>query len=107
MDIGDISIKVSSQVLKNVSDDARSKLIKTKNAYEELDGVLKKTASYWEGAGQENMLRAYNIREDDYDRLFASINGHISKLEEIAGIYEAAEETTISVADILPGDIIS
>ncbi|MBQ0027957.1 MAG: hypothetical protein KBS96_05075 [Lachnospiraceae bacterium] len=105
-DIGSVKLKVKSEVLKDVSFEVETKVAKVRNAYERLDGIIRSTGSYWEGDGRVSMYNAYDIRQDDYERMFISIMNHVKNLQEIAGVYELTESTIVSAESMLPGDVI-
>ena len=48
----------------------------------------------------------YDIRKDDYERIFKEFDNHLKKLQQIAGIYEETEKSVEEVANILPSDVI-
>ena len=102
----DIIIKVDTAILKSVSSDAREKIQNAQKAFEDMENIIKRTADYWEGSGQDSIQNAYKIRGDDYQRIFMGLQDHVDHLLQIAGIYETEEQKITQVANVLPADVI-
>lgn len=52
------------------------------------------------------MQTKYDVRKDDYERIFQEIKDHVIKLQTIAGVYRETEKANQEIMDILPGDVI-
>lgn len=89
--MGEMQIKVTPENLKTISADVEQKIKSVENAFEQLEEIVQRTSVYWEGEGQRRFLQSYEIRGDDYKRIFLSFREHMINLQRIAGVYEEAE----------------
>lgn len=90
--VEEMHIKVTPENLRAISGDVEQKIKKVENAFGQLEEVVQRTAAYWEGEGQRKFVQSYEIRSDDYERIFLSFREHIVNLQQIAGIYQEAEK---------------
>lgn len=104
--MSDIQVKVTTEVLQNVSADVTKKIAEVKNAFTELETIVQNSTSYWEGGGNDEFRQAYEIRKDDYSDILNSFEEHISNLLTIAGVYQQTENKVEELAQALPVDII-
>ena len=102
----DIIIKVDTDVLRKVSGNAKEKIQNAKRAFEDMETLIRRTADYWEGQGHDSMQNAYQMRSDDYQRIFMGLEDHVNNLLQIAGVYETGENKITQAAGALPADVI-
>lgn len=101
-----INIRVTPGELKTISSDTLSKIKKAKSTFEQISGVVSKMRGYWEGDGQVKAEEYYNIRKDDYERIFDALSAHVTNLQTIAGVYEMTESSNVGQSESLPIDVI-
>ena len=101
-----IHIKVTTEKLEAVSAEVSQKINKVQKAFEEVDTVIRKTSSYWEGDGNARCREYFQIRQDDYNRIFRDFKTHIENLQQIAAGYKEAETSAVMYAQILTEDVI-
>ena len=104
--MSDMHIKVTTETLLSISADVSRKIEKVQTAFDELEGIIKSSASYWEGKGQRAFENAYEIRKENYQGILTSFHEHIVNLQEIAGVYEQTEQAAEDLAMDLAGDVI-
>lgn len=102
----DMKIKVSTDKLKSAFSNVTVKIEQVQEAFNQIDEKVAQSISYWESKGQESMKGNYEIRKDDYDRIFKEFDNHVKKLQQIAGIYELTEKSAEESASLLPNDIL-
>ena len=99
-------IKVTPERLESISQDVTGKVERVQRAFEEVEDIISGTSQYWQRKGNRCMQEFYNIRKDDYQRIFGEIREHVFKLQTIAGVYREVEKTNEEFMDMLPGDVI-
>ena len=104
--MNEMHIKVTTETLVSISADVTSKIDKVQSAFLELEEIVKGSVSYWEGNGQAGFRDAYDIRKDNYNEILQSFREHIVKLQQMAGVYEAAEQAAEELVFDLAGDVI-
>ena len=104
--MSDIKIKVLPETLMSISADVTQKIGKVQNAFTELENIIQKTSSYWEGDGHSEYVEAYQNRKENYENIFRSFKEHISSLQEIAGVYQQVEAEVEDLSMNLEGDVI-
>lgn len=101
-----IEIKVTPETLVTVSTDVTQKISKVQSAFAELEGIIQTTSSYWEGAGHDKCVEAYQHRKENYQNILKSFQDHIANLHEIAGVYQESETFAEELSMELEGDVI-
>lgn len=104
--MSDFRIKVTTETLVSVSQDVIQKVNKVQKAFDEIDSIVRGTASYWDGDGHAECNKYFEVRKDDYDRILRELKTHVENLQLIAGGYKEVEEKTTSYSGMLPEDII-
>lgn len=99
-------IKVSTEQLQRVSADVLEKIGKVSDEFNQLSAVLSNSKQHWTGNGNVSMRNAYNIRKDDYERIFNEMKEYVKKLQTIAGVYQETEIANVDMMGDLPGDVI-
>lgn len=102
----EIKIKVSTDRLKNVFTNVTTRIDNVQKAFDEVDQKITQSITYWESQGHDSMKQNFDIRKDDYQKLFKEFEQHIKNLQEIAGVYEASEKNITEAANSLPNDLI-
>lgn len=106
MDAADVTVKVSTETMRSVSNEVLSNLRTTRLAIESLDNILKTTGAYWEGDGQDAQVRAYVSKESDIEHIINEMSTHVSNIKEIAGVYDTYESGAVQMSGMLSGDVI-
>ena len=91
-----VTIKVEPQILKSISMDVVASIEKTESAFREIDNIIERSGSYWNGNGHTGMQRVHAGKRDE----------HIQSLQQIAGVYEQTEQIASQVATSLEADVI-
>ena len=99
-------IKVTPERLESVSYEVVGNVEKVQKAFENVNNLLATTSHYWQGDGQEKMKETYDLKKDDYERVFREIKEHVVKLQTIAGVYRETEKSNRDIMNMLPGDVI-
>lgn len=101
-----VTIKVEPQVLKNISADVIAKIEKTEYAFREIEDIVERSSSYWNGNGYTGMRKVYVNKKDDYKEICKMLREHIQNLQQIAGIYDATENIANQIAASLESDVL-
>ena len=102
----EIRIKVSTDQLKTVFANVTTRIANVQKAFDEVDQKVTHSTTYWESQGHDSMQQNFEIRKDDYQKLFKEFEQHIRNLQEIAGVYEKSEKNIAETANSLPNDLI-
>ncbi len=102
-----ITVKVSTQELKNASTAVKSGLDGLKKIFGELETTVNRTKSYWEGEAADQHRNKYTEQKDKIEEALARIAEQVTDLEQMAGIYEDAERSASQLSSSLPSDVIS
>ena len=89
-----IVLKVSTERINASASTVEGELSKVRASFDDLDGIMNRMSSYWEGEGANHYRSVYTKYKDDM-------------LRQMAGVYETAEKQTSQVGTSLPNDVIS
>jgi WXG100 family type VII secretion target len=64
------------------------------------------SGAIWTGNASTAYKKKFNDLQDDINRIIKMVNEHVEDLNQMAKEYDAAEQTNISVANSLSGDVI-
>lgn len=101
-----ITIKVDTTLLKSVIDEVTQKISNVRNAFNDVSSIVSSTSAYWESAGHDTMKNQFDIRIDDYERIFGEMMNHFINLQQIVGVYEQAETDNKEYASLLSDNVI-
>lgn len=101
-----IHVKVTPETLVSVSQQVTGKIVEVQKAFDDINDVIQKTASYWEGDGQAQCLQYYQTRKEDYSRILREFKTHAENLSQIAGGYTQVETKATALAQTLLEDVI-
>ena len=68
--------------------DVVASIEKTESAFREIDNIIERSGSYWNGNGHTGMQRVHAGKRDDYKKICKMLREHIQSLQQIAGVYE-------------------
>ena len=106
-EIGDRQLRVTTEELLNASSEVRRMVSRMRNVFTEIGNVVRRSAGYWEGHGQESHVRSYNSKQDRIDMALRRFEENATDLEIMAGVYEQAERVNADLPSQLPTDVIS
>lgn len=104
---GQVSFKVSPELLLQQSERLLQAAGETEQLLQEIDNILKKTGFYWLGRAAQAHRKVFANRKQRADRLVETLRDHAHRLCGMAGVYQGAEETSESEALELPTDVLS
>ena len=64
------------------------------------------SSGYWIGEAGDAHRKQYTSRISSVEEMFKKYAEHVKDLEEMAGVYEAAEQAASSAADSLPMSLL-
>lgn len=99
-------IKVTPEQLEMVSTEVLEKVRGTEMAFENMSSIIENSCLHWESDANTKMREIYEIRKDDYARIFREIRQHILNLQTIAGVYKEVEKVNADFSADLPADLI-
>lgn len=102
-----ITLKVSTDKMNAAASAVEGYLSKVRSCFDELDGTMRRTSSYWEGAGADHYRSRYESYKTEISQIVARINEQIRDLRNMAGVYDTAERSASQVGMSLPDDVIS
>lgn len=93
-----------------------SKLISTAKSFDstgkQMNGVTRQmlntisSTSDWTGDAANAYKKKFSELQDDMQRIVKMISEHVSDLNEMAKVYESAEQINVSTAKVLSGEIV-
>ena len=102
-----IILKVSTDRMNASASNIESELSKVRASFDEIDGVIRRMNTYWEGQGAEHYYASYNSYKDEELAIMSRINEQIKDLRTMAGVYSTAEQEASQFSTSLPNDVIS
>ena len=102
-----IVLKVSTERINASASTVEGELSKVRASFDDLDGIMNRMSSYWEGEGANHYRSVYTKYKDDMLATMTKISKRISDLRQMAGVYDTAEKQTSQVGTSLPNDVIS
>ena len=68
--------------------------------------LIRGMSSFWEGEAASAYMNKFNELEDDIQKIHNMISEHVRDLEEMAAIYQKAEDSSQEIAGNLPGNVL-
>lgn len=103
---GENTILVDTELLKRESEIVEASIYRLKEINGELDAIVNGISDYWVGDGADAHIKAYKKMTENTEEVYARLHEHVVDLQEMAGIYEKAENDNITEIDSLPSDLI-
>ncbi len=103
---GNVSIKVTPEVLVSKADEVSIKIEKIASSFSELEKIMTGTESYWQGEAGEIHRKLYKDQKKNMDEIIRRLKEHPIDLRSIAQKYKIVETEAVSLAASLPGDVI-
>lgn len=104
--LGNIRLKVEPTQLVAQADEVSKNVRKMEKLFEEMNGVINRTESYWIGEAGDLHRKLYRDEKDDIDQIVRRFKEHPKDLQLMAQEYTNAETAASSVASALPQDVI-
>ncbi len=104
--IGDIHIKVSTEVLNAKADAVLKNVMVMSDCFDELKNIVNRTSYYWIGEAGEQHRLIYNNQQEDIDEMLNRLKEHPRDLLAISQNYSRVEKAILEETSNLPGDII-
>ena len=104
--IGDVHIKVSTEVLESKSETVSKSVDNMVNCFDELERIINRTSYYWIGEAGDLHRRLYQEQKDNIEEMIKRLREHPRDLIAIAQNYQTANTRAMEIASALPGDII-
>ena len=103
---GDVALRVAPETLRRQAFEVDRRIDALNARFQELDGIMKRSRSYWVGASG-------TLYRDDYDREREQIRQMLTRLRrfprellEISGNYVKTDETLAASAALLKTDAL-
>lgn len=100
-------IKVSPQLLTSTASEFSSQGSTVNNLTTEMVNLITGMASTWEGEAATAYITKFKGLEDDIQKMVRMIQEHSSDLEEMAQVYQEADNANAEEANSLSADVIS
>lgn len=104
--IGEVHVKVSTEVLNAKADSVSKSITIMENCFRELKEVIDRTAYYWIGEAGDQHRRMYIEQQQNIDEMVKRLREHPRDLQTISQTYVTTERAVQEMADVLPGDVI-
>jgi WXG100 family type VII secretion target len=96
------TILVTTEELTAAAATLSTQLTKVQNCFEKMNATMSASASYWVGIAGDAHRKLYTDQKSAIAEILARYQEHISDLNEMAGVYSAAERDTEAQAEGLP-----
>lgn len=104
--IGDVKIKVSTDVLVNKADAVSQSIRQMENCFDEMESIINRTVSYWIGEAGDMHRKLYKDELPNIEEMMRRLKEHPIDLNAIAQNYSITEQRVIEISNALAGDII-
>lgn len=99
-------LKVKTEELLTIAGEVEDQINSMRQKFTQIDGIIGRSSSYWEGDGQIAYVQAYQKRRDDIDQALRDFSSDVTNLRTIAGVYEETEVAATEAANELSEDVI-
>ena len=104
--IGDVHIKVSTDILNDKAQTVSKSISNMANCFEDLERIVNRTSYYWIGEAGDLHRKLYQEQKSKVEEMLKRLKEHPKDLAAIAQNYQAAEMKVTQVANALSGDVI-
>ena len=101
-----VSLKVEPNIIKAQSSEIKKEIDNIEKQWKNIQEIVKRTKSYWEGTASTNNQKHYKSLESDLNRSIKKMKIRPTELLEIAQIYVDVETKLQVASSQLPTDII-
>ena len=88
-----INLRVNTDVMKDQSNLVRNDVDNIKRHWTSIEKIIKGSRNYWEGEASDAHIKVYRDIEADVNKVISRLADNAVKLQQDAGVYEAAEAT--------------
>ncbi len=104
--IGDVHIKVSTEVLNEKAQTVSNRITDMANCFEHLETIVNRTSYYWIGEAGDLHRKMYREQKENVEEMIKRLKEHPGDLMTIAQNYQAADVAVTQIANALSGDVI-
>ncbi len=104
--IGDVHIKVSTDVLNAKAQTVSKSISNMANCFEEMERIVNRTGYYWIGEAGEMHRKLYQEQKNNIEEMLKRLREHPKDLMVISQNYQVADAQAVEIASILTGDVI-
>ena len=99
-------IIVTTEQLRTQAGVVRQELSSMQAQFDRIKGLIDGSSGYWSGEAGDAHRKQYTGRISSIEEMFKKYAEHVKDLEEMAGVYEAAEQAASNAADSLPMSLL-
>ncbi len=99
-------LNVTPQQLISTSTEFQSKGTQVSNLTSQMMTLVTGLSSAWEGEAASAYINKFSQLEDDIQKMISMINEHTNDLNEMANVYQQAEQANMQTIETLPVDVI-
>ncbi len=104
--MADMILKVKTEQLMTAASEVDRQVNKLRKHFQQIDTIVKRSSSYWEGNGQQAYYRVYQHKYSNIESALQHISQNADSLRTIAGVYTATEAEITEEIGILSDDVI-
>lgn len=102
----ELTVRISTEALKQASADLSKKSGDLKNAFGEMTEAMNRTNGYWLGEAGEAHREVYHQLIPRQEEALKRLQEQVDNLSKIAGIWEETEQEVKELDLSLPDDVI-
>ena len=100
-----LALGVTPELLKSKSGEVSADIETMAAAIRVMDSEINGTGSYWRGDAGEQQRRKFNDHVAEINQLMERLRTYPTRILQMAGIYETAEENNVVVASSMTADL--
>ena len=100
-----IVLKVDTNIMKDQSNLVRNDVKNIERHWKSISKLINGTRNYWEGEASDAHIKLFRDMEADVEKVIARLNENPVKLQQEAGVYEAAEQAAAAEGNSLPNEL--
>ena len=99
-------IIVTTEQLRTQAGVVRQELSSMQAQFDRTKGLIDGSSGYWIGEAGDAHRKQYTSKISSVEEMLKKYAEHVKDLEEMAGVYEAAEQAASNAADSLPMSLL-
>lgn len=103
---GELRTEVTTEELVAQADQVRTAAKELQDSFDRMKSLIAQTENYWKGDAADAHRKGYDKNQTSIEEIVARYQEHVRDLEEMAGVYSAAEKQAADLADELPASTI-
>ncbi len=100
------TLLVTPEQLRSTANSFSSNMSSVQRATNQMLDLVSQSSRYWEGEASASYRNKFNQLRDDIDKIHRMIREHVDDLNEMARVYQAAEDANKATSSRLSGDVI-